>query len=460
MPSTCNRLATRTCNRIFQLAFALVLALALAPMSAYGETRTTDIVLGKTAEEREIDVSELPDIAATHAIVVSKDGTPYFERDADSPVKIASITKVMTAIVALEHAQLTDVVTVDHAAATVGGSTADLKEGDTLTMDVALKALMIPSGNDAAMAIATTVGKKIDPSSPDPFQTFINAMNDTAAKLGMEHSVFANPSGLDFDQWAGTFHSTARDVATMWAHAMKNETFRAVVADTDRMITVKSADGSNRTIELDWHNDLLGTHGNIGAKTGTTDEAGYCFVGAYAQDTGGEAYIVNLNSETDQKRYDDSAALADWLYGHMVAYPLVTSERATAGGSPLVARVAHADWSDRAVDVVAKQADKKVGIFSLAGEVTEQADLPQSVSGDVKAGQKLGTLTLSQDGREVGSVELVSAEDEPAPNPLQWVLVQLDRLVRAVQGQPTVAASEQLFQTPEAGEVLAGNAAA
>ena len=442
------------------LIIALATALA-APLPALASRLPTDVVYGKAeSEQAALTDADKPDITARAAIVVGKDGTVYFERAADAEVKIASITKVMTAIVALEHAQLTDVVTVDHAAATVGGSTADLKEGDTLTMDVALKALMIPSGNDAAMAIATTVGKKIDPSSPDPFQTFINAMNDTAAKLGMEHSVFANPSGLDFDQWAGTFHSTARDVATMWAHAMKNETFRAVVADTDRMITVKSADGSNRTIELDWHNDLLGTHGNIGAKTGTTDEAGYCFVGAYAQDTGGEAYIVNLNSETDQKRYDDSAALADWLYGHMVAYPLVTSERATAGGSPLVARVAHADWSDRAVDVVAKQADKKVGIFSLAGEVTEQADLPQSVSGDVKAGQKLGTLTLSQDGREVGSVELVSAEDEPAPNPLQWVLVQLDRLVRAVQGQPTVAASEQLFQTPEAGEVLAGNAAA
>ena len=139
------------------------------PALAGAETSMTDIVCGITAEERGLADAELPDIEAAQAIVMDPNGTVYYERDADTQTKIASITKVMTAIVALENADLSTTITVDHAAATVGESTAHLQEGDTLTLETALRALLIPSGNDAAMAIATTVGAIIDPTSTDPY---------------------------------------------------------------------------------------------------------------------------------------------------------------------------------------------------------------------------------------------------------------------------------------------------
>lgn len=172
-------------------------SLMLCPAPAYAKVQTSDIVCGETAQERGLAESDLPDISAEHAMVIDAEGTVYFERDADEQVRIASLTKLMTAIVALENAELTDTITVDHAAATIGESTANLREGDTLTLETALRGLLIPSGNDAAMAIATSVGAIIDPSSDDPYATFVDAMNKKAEELGLD-AVFANPHGLDF----------------------------------------------------------------------------------------------------------------------------------------------------------------------------------------------------------------------------------------------------------------------
>ncbi len=153
----------------------------------------TDIVCGVTAEERGLADAELPDIEAAQAIVMDPNGTVYFERDADTQTKIASITKVMTAIVALENADLSTTITVDHAAATVGESTAHLQEGDTLTLETALRALLIPSGNDAAMAIATTVGAIIDPASTDPYATFHPGDERQGCRAGHGRHVHQSP---------------------------------------------------------------------------------------------------------------------------------------------------------------------------------------------------------------------------------------------------------------------------
>ena len=134
------------------------ICLATAPAPALADQPDTDIICDIAESERQDPAEDRPDIDARNAIVVGKDGTVYYERDADAQIEIGSITKVMTAIVALENSELDDTVVVDRAAATVGQSSANLREGDVLTMEEALRGLLIPSGNDAAMAIATTVG--------------------------------------------------------------------------------------------------------------------------------------------------------------------------------------------------------------------------------------------------------------------------------------------------------------
>ena len=132
------------------------------------------------------------------------EGTVYFQRNADTETQIASITKVMTAIVALENASLDTAIMVSAAAAAIGESSASLKEGDVLTLDQALTAMLVSSGNDAALAIAETLGAPWAVSGQSAVQAFAEKMNEKADQLGMEHSVFENPHGLDFDAYAGT----------------------------------------------------------------------------------------------------------------------------------------------------------------------------------------------------------------------------------------------------------------
>lgn len=134
-------------KRSAQLAAGFVCAIALTagvPTVAGAQVLTTDNVCGKTADERGITAENLPDIDATNALVMGKDGTVYYGRDADEQVKIASITKVMTAILTVENCKMDEKVTVSNAAATVGNSTAGLLEGDELTVEQALRGLMIP----------------------------------------------------------------------------------------------------------------------------------------------------------------------------------------------------------------------------------------------------------------------------------------------------------------------------
>lgn len=432
--------------RVLISAAAVALAGALTAPAAYAEVRDTDRICGSSYAEAARADEDKPDIAAAAAIVVGQDGTTYFERDADAELKIASLTKVMTAVVALENAQPDDAINVDKRAATVGQSTADLKEGDKLPLSEALKALMMPSGNDAAMAIATSVGALIDPQSDDPYQAFIEAMNAKAAELGMDHTVFANPHGLDFDGWEGDFHSSARDVATMFAHAMKNEAFRAIIADTDNHITVTGADGSERTIEIKQRNEILGQDGNIGGKTGGTYIALSNFVGAFNRDAGGEVYTVVLGSETSDTRWEDTRTLANWYYDHVVSYPVASSrtQAITMEGTPLVGRVAHQDWTDKTVDVTLADPEQTVSLFSLAGDVEASLDMDQ-LQGDVKRGDSTGELVLTQGGQEVARAELIAAEDQSAPRGIDWFMVQFDRLVRTVLGEEATAQNRELI---------------
>lgn len=427
----------------------LALGIVCLPVSAFASRLDTDLICGSTASSGAFAESDRPDIEARASIVIGQDGAVYFEREADTELKIASITKVMTAIVALENADLTDTVTVDHAAATVGQSSADLKEGDAMPLSVALKALLMASGNDAAMAIASSVGAKIDPSSSDPYGTFIDAMNAKAKELGMEHSLFTNPHGLDFDGWEADMHSTARDVATMFAHAMGNENFRAIDGDADRVITVRGADGADRSITLIDRNEIRGQEGNIGGKTGGTYIALQCFVGAFKKDLGGEVYTVTLGSDGDAQRWADTRTVASWYYSHMVPYPVVTTAKTTADGSPLVARAANAAWSDRTVDVTVEDPAATVALFSLAGEVKETVSL-EAVDGAVRRGDEVGELSVEQGGRELARVALVAAEDQAGPNPLEWLLVQMDRIGRFFTGEPGTATGEELIEVPKA----------
>ena len=150
------------------IACVLVFVLALTPVAggvgnAYADVRKADIVMGETVDLSRLAVAQCPNIDAERAIVVDTDGTVYFERNADDAACIASVTKIMTGVVALDAVasgltSLDSTITVSANAAAVGESSAGLQEGDTMTLKTALYALLVPSGNDAAIAIAESVG--------------------------------------------------------------------------------------------------------------------------------------------------------------------------------------------------------------------------------------------------------------------------------------------------------------
>lgn len=437
-------------KRSAQLTAGIACALALAagvPSIANAQVLTTDIVCGKTADARGITAENLPDIDATNAIVMSKDGSVYYARSADEQVKIASITKVMTAILTIENCKMDEKVTVSNAAATVGNSTAGLLEGDELTVKQALRGLMIPSGNDAAIVLAEHVGKKIDPKTKDAEATFVKAMNEHAKELGCTGTLFENPHGLDFDEWAGDMHSIAHDVALMMQEAMKSDTFREIVASDDSWIEVTGADGSDHSHSMDTHNELLGQDGNIGGKTGTTDIAGYCFTGAYNRD-GDETYTVVLNSSTNDQRFADTAALANWYYGHKVTVAIANTQEKTANGNPLIARISQTDWTDKTIDATLADPAAQATIFSLAGEVTEKVTY-DDLSGTVHVGDKVGSVTLKQGDTKIAVMDLVADEEGSGPNPIEWLLVKLDRLGRRIDNRPLTAESETVAKAPE-----------
>ena len=389
--------------RTATIAAALTTALALFagfPTPAHAEIRTSDVILGTTAADRGIVQGELPDITAPHAMVLGQDGLAYYERNADEPIKIASVTKVMTALVALEHCELTDIVTVDHAAATVGESSLGLLEGDVLTMEDALTGLMVMSGNDAATAIAIAAGAKIDPATTDPYSTFIEAMNQKAKELGCTDTVFENPHGLDFDSWAGNLHSTTRDITAVFAAAMKNDNFRAIDNSDRTSISVTSADGTQRTLTLTVRNQIHGQEGNIGGKTGTTMEAGNCFVGAFSRENGGEVYVAIFGAADNDTRFVDTLALANWYYDPNATF----------------------------------------SVFSLGDELVQDVKYDK-LDGAVEQGATVGTISLRQGDVTVGSANLVSAESVPEPNPIEWLMIKFDRLIRLFEGRPSTAES-------------------
>ena len=444
---------------------------------AYGEVRKTDVVVGTTVEDRGAVARLYPSVDAEYALLVDGRGIPYFERNVTSEVQIASITKVMTAILALEHGDLDAELTVSAEAASVGESSAELKEGDRLTLQEALKALMIPSGNDAAIAISQYIGSTLDPKtllantlaikhfsdlgvdlnalaySQNPMDVFVCAMNVKGYEIGLAHTAFANPHGLDYDQYAGTMYSTAGDVAVMCRYAMTNQDFRDIVATTEATITVTRADNSEQTLTLESTDELIGNYdGACGIKTGNTLLAGPSFAGA-CQRNGDYLYAIVLNSTSEEQRFVDAENLYNWYYDNHVSYTLAQSDQTvqmTKNGQttevPVVAEVSHSAWPDKTIKATFADPSQTVDVFSVEGNVSQKFDLHE-ITGNVHTGDILGTATFYQNNQEIAKADVIAAEDVDAPGFFEGLGIWWDRLLGGSGGNQA-AESVIINQTP------------
>lgn len=239
-------------------------------------------------------VAEALEVSATAAVLMDADmGQVLYEKNGDRQMLIASTTKIMTALVVLEHAAPDDVITVtpDHMAE---GSSMYLRAGETVRVEELLYGLLLCSGNDAALALTECAGG---------LTPFVALMNEKAAALGMARTSFANPNGLDADG----HYSTARDMAVLAAAAVENPTFRRICSS--RSVTI-----GQRTMEN--HNRLLRqVEGCVGLKTGYTQAAGRTLVSCTERD-GCRLVAVTLRDGND---WADHATLYD--YGFRLTAP-------------------------------------------------------------------------------------------------------------------------------------------
>lgn len=230
--------------------------------------------------------------ARAAALIDADDGKILYEKNANERLPMASTTKIMTALVALESASLDTVVTVHPDAVGVEGSSVYLTAGEKLTLEELLYALMLSSANDAAAAIAIALGGSVE--------RFADMMNDCAARLGLNDTSFKNPHGLD----AEGHYTTALDLARLTAHALKSDGFRRIASSYKQEISGPS--GKRLLVN---HNKLLRSYeGCIGVKTGYTKKTGRCLVSAAERD-GLTLVAVTLNDGDDWR---DHAAMLDY----------------------------------------------------------------------------------------------------------------------------------------------------
>ncbi|MCB0254487.1 MAG: D-alanyl-D-alanine carboxypeptidase [Anaerolineae bacterium] len=294
-PITASTLATAVWPMLVSLLALLNIA-AVGPPVLTG-SRPGDAAIFEEQIAAQQAAQTLPPLSAPAALVAdSATGRVLGSVNATQPRAMASTTKLMTALLVLENADLSDLVTVSPTAL-VGGASMGLVAGETLTVEDLLWGLLLNSGNDAAMALAEHVGGSE--------QAFVELMNQRAAELGLTSTHFANPHGLD----APDHFSSVADLWRLAELDMANPTFRSMVA-------TRSHEAAGH--QLFTTNELLGVYpGADGIKTGTSDAAGQCLVASVSED-GLRTIAVVLGSED---RYGDAETLFEFGEAHYTRGP-------------------------------------------------------------------------------------------------------------------------------------------
>lgn len=322
-----------------------------------------------------------PSVSAKAAILIDADsGRVMFEKNAELRLPMASTTKIMTALVALELCDPDSEITVTQDSVGIEGSSIYLALGETLTLRELLYALLLASANDAATAIAIHVGGSVD--------GFAELMNKKAELLGLLNSHFKNPHGLDAE---GHFTS-AHDLALITAHALKNPLFAEIVSTYKYNISGK--DGTRRYLVN--HNKLLQMYdGCVGVKTGYTKADGRCLVSA-AKRNGMTLIAVTLSAPDDWR---DHASMLDYGFKYYARTELC-SQRETVISLPDVSV---------AGNVIECVTDRAIALtLPRNGEITRTVECPRFFWSTPKKGETVGQVIFYRNGKEIARTNLIA----------------------------------------------------
>lgn len=366
-------------------ALALALAVAVGAAPAFAQE-------GDGEQAPNTARIELPsfDVPCRNAILVCADtGDVLYEKAADEAVPIASITKVMTLLLALEAVQngaitMQDIVPISEHAYGMGGSQIWLEPGEQFTLDELVKAICVCSANDAAVAVAEYVGG----SEP----AFADMMNRRAAELGMTSTHFVNACGLDEEGHV----SSARDVAKMSAALLAHP----IILEYSQIWTDSLRGGATQMVNT---NKLLKTYPGItGLKTGTTSKAGVCIT-ATAERDGMHLIAVVLGAATGEERFEAAAQLLD--------YGFATYEEAEFPPSPQQFETLPVEGgAQREVELSFETPPYVLVRKGESANLSARCELPDSVAAPVEEGQPLGAVTLLCGEQELASYPVTAAQ--------------------------------------------------
>jgi serine-type D-Ala-D-Ala carboxypeptidase (penicillin-binding protein 5/6) len=336
---------------------------------------------------------------ARSAIVVdARDGDVLWAKDPDERRAIASTTKMMTALLAIEHARPGERFTAPQYDAAPAESQIHLSAGERMTVHDLLRALLLESANDAAVTIADGVSGSTS--------AFVGEMNRRAAQLGLSGTHYANPIGLDDP---GNY-STARDLAALARRLLRHRRIARIVDMPEAVLR----SGARQRV-VDNRNDLVARYPFVdGVKTGHTIQAGDVLVGAARR---GDAQVVSvvLGEPSEPARDDDTLALLRWglsQYRRVLALP----------ARRVVAR-ADVKYRDERAELVPARG---VALTLRRGErLARRVRAPDELEGPLARGKRVGTVTVLHDGQVVRRVALVTAAPVPGAGTLRIVLSTL-----------------------------------
>ncbi len=343
------------------------------------------LVAGAVAAVASTATASPPVAAQAYFVQSGVDGTVLAQHAAAEPRAIASITKLMTVLVALRHLKLDDVVTVPRLATRVGEASVPLRPGERITVEELVEAALIPSANDAATTLAYAAGGGSVPR-------FVRWMNAEARRLGLRETNFVTPHGLDRPGHL----SSARDVVALLRAALANPTIKRLAATDHAEIDGRS---------LQTTDDLLARFpALVAGKTGHTNDAGWAEV-AEARRGGVSVFAAVLGEPSREVRNDDLQALLTWALGRY--------RRGLAIDPTRVYAVAKTAYGRPAVRLVAEHA---VAREQLIGRpLMEQVVAPTEVALPVVRGARLGEVRIFDRGRLVASSPLVAADSIRKP---------------------------------------------
>lgn len=374
-----------------------------------GETQAS-VGTGGGTEYIEDDALTPPDVQYAEAALLMdmNSGRLLYGKNIDEKLYPASITKIMTGIIALETGNLEDVVTASYEAIkpiTLEDSHMGIYTGEELTMEQLITGMLVHSANDAANVIAVYLSGSMD--------AFVDVMNSKAAELGMTSTHFENPCGIHGDN----HYTTARDMAILSQYAMKNEKFREIV----KMPIYKIAPTNKYKTEriLVNTNLFLGTSRSVqhyyppcnGIKTGHTSQSGYCLVSsAKYNDTELLAIVMKCPNENDNEKaysYIDSRTLFDFGFDNYVSQIV-----ATPGDIVSDKKVKEARNDTRVALTVETDVNALVPAnVDRAAEIISNINIPDVLYAPIKKGDVLGNVTYTYKGTQIGTANLIATND-------------------------------------------------